>query len=79
MLKGNLDYFKHFPLIGENYVLPVRSILGQYMKKGGSAFKILGTIQEAIEGKYKVRGYTDDDFDLPVMVRRLGVLACFTG
>lgn len=42
-----------------------------YTAEGAPAVKILSTIQEAIEGKHKARGYTDDDFDLAVTVMRL--------
>ena len=68
-----LDAFKKIMMfLGENDIAGVRRVLGQALKDGKSPFAILATLQSAFEGRYRARGHTEDDFDLAILVLRVG-------
>lgn len=68
--KGKMDTCRNFLLFsGTN---DVRHMVGQGPKNGCSPVTIQSKIQQVFRGKYKARGYGDDDCDLASMVMRTG-------
>lgn len=68
-----LEEFKKIMMfLGENDIAGVRRVLGKALKDGKSPFAILGTLQDAFEGRYHARGHNQDDLDLAILVMRVG-------
>lgn len=58
--------------VAENKVPRIQQLLQQGVKTGASVSKIIGKLEASLCGVYQARGYSTDDYDIALLVLRLG-------
>lgn len=61
-----------FIYLADHDVSGVRRLMGQARRDGLSMHAILHRLEQAVNGTYSARGYSEDEFDLAILSMRLG-------
>jgi hypothetical protein len=63
---------KIIELLAQNKVARVHQLFGQMVARGASAQVILRTVQSVVDGRYRPKGFDQDDHDDSMLVRIMG-------
>lgn len=59
-------------LIAQGNIAGVQRVLAQALKRGSTSHGILAKLESALTGSYSARGWSEEDFDLALLILRLG-------